>query len=302
MMNRVQSRQMEQTVNPSKLPAPTGSLSLAAATSLQGASDGATIEAWALDYIRSTSLEDKLAPKPRPRQFAAQAAAVRHNSPGRPAELSVTTRARKTRKGGALAAPARRAELLARFFGHELQAAELFAWAILAFPNTPESFRRGLCHIMDEEIRHMNMYAEELARLGAYLGEFPQRDWFWERVPTVTSASSFVAVMSIGFEGGNLDHGARFEAQFQAAGDAQAARTIAAVHAEEIRHVRFGAHWFPRLSDADDVVFETWRNALPAPLSPILMKGAPIDRKSRANAGLTDVFIDELESWSASGS
>ena len=34
---------------------------------------------------------------------------------------------------------------------HELQAVELFAWALLAFPEAPADFRRGLLHILTDE-------------------------------------------------------------------------------------------------------------------------------------------------------
>ena len=57
------------------------------------------------------------------------------------------------------------------------------AWAVLAFPETPLEFREGLVRIALDEIRHMRIYAEQIARLGYRVGSFAVRDWFWERVP-----------------------------------------------------------------------------------------------------------------------
>ena len=90
-------------------------------------------------------------------------------------------------------------------------------WAILAFPETPPSFRRGLMAIAREEVRHMGLYLEHLGVLGHAVGDFEVRDWFWERVPSCESPAAFVATMGIGFEGGNLDHSERFAARLHGA-------------------------------------------------------------------------------------
>src|SRR4051812_5047737 len=81
--------------------------------------------------------------------------AARLPPPGPPAELRITARARKSPGPEAIRAPARRAELIHTFLHHELQAAELMCWAILAFPGTPEAFRLGLLGVARDEIRHM---------------------------------------------------------------------------------------------------------------------------------------------------
>ena len=107
----------------------------------------------------------------------------RLSSPGRPAELTVASGSGKTPRTGALRSPERRAQLLHTFLHHELQAAELMCWALLAFAATPRAFRRGLLAICGADIRHMGMYRAYLVELGFDFGSFPVRDWFWERVP-----------------------------------------------------------------------------------------------------------------------
>ena len=101
--------------------------------------------------------------------------------------------------------------------------------------------------------------------------------------------------MSLGLESANLEHTATFAARFRAAGDDEGARVQELVGHEEIAHVRFGAYWFARLTGG--VNFETWRKALPAPLSPILMRGRPLQRGIRLRAGFPGPFLDELDAW-----
>ena len=254
-----------------------------------------TLERWAYDYIVSVDLGYKVAPRPAPRSMESSAPIRRLAEPGRPAALSQRGRPRKTPSAEALRSPARRAELMHTFFHHELQAAELFCWAVLAFPDAPPAFRRGLARIASDETRHMRLYADYLASLGYAVGSFPVHDWFWERIPSAPDAASFIAVMGLGFEAANLDHTARFAARFLLAGDAAGASLIERVGLEELAHVRFARRWFEHFTGGLD--FATWRAALPAALSPLLFRGKPIARAARLRAGLDEPFLDALEAW-----
>src|SRR5579872_2582565 len=49
----------------------------------------------------------------------------------------------------------KRAECLHRFAGHELLAVEIMAFALLAFPEAPKHFRKGLAHTLLEEQGHV---------------------------------------------------------------------------------------------------------------------------------------------------
>src|SRR5690606_29725360 len=151
----------------------------------------------------ATSLEAKLAPPPPPDAWEHEPPARRIERPGRPAELRVIDRAEKTR---GLRSEAGRARALHAFHHHELQAAELMAWAVLAFPDAPRACRSGLVRIALDEMRHMRLYGAQIERLGHRLGDFSVRDWFWERVPSAASPASFVAVMGLGVESANLEH------------------------------------------------------------------------------------------------
>lgn len=259
-----------------------------------------TLERSAWDYVTTLELDAKLRPPARARTLEVAAPTRRLANPGRPPELRQALRGLRTRNATATAlrSPMRRAQLFHTFLHHELQAAELMCWAILAFPETPPSFRRGLMAIAREEVRHMNLYLEHLTVLGHAVGDFEVRDWFWERVPGCASPAAFVATMGIGFEGGNLDHSARFAERLLAAGDARAAELQREVGSDEEGHVGFALRWFRRFTGKDG--FADWTSALPAPLSPLVMRGSPLARDARRRAGQSEAFLDELARWQPS--
>ncbi|MFT4709524.1 MAG: uncharacterized ferritin-like protein (DUF455 family) [Planctomycetota bacterium] len=259
-----------------------------------------TVEAWAWDYIHTTDLVQKCSPEPPPSMWETGAPVRRVARPGRPHQLEVIPRSPRTPKPGALVRPKVRAQLFHTFWHHELQAAELFAWAILAFPETPVEFRAGLLGICLEEIGHMALYARYFGTQGYSIGDFPVRDWFWQRVPTAQTADQFVALVGVGLESGNLDHGALFAPRLRAAGDDRAADLVDRISRDEESHVAFGTKWFARLRGEATVDFESWRACLPKPLSPILFRGKPLDREARKRAGQDDEFLNALAEWKPS--
>jgi len=251
-----------------------------------------TVERWAWDYVVSTSLDAKLRPASIPDAWEDAPPPRRLMTPGRPSELRVLSRAGKAR---GLSTERGRAQALHAFFHHELQAAELMAWALLAFPETPREFKTGLLRIAQDEIRHMHMYASEIERLGHRIGDFTVRDWFWQRVPTCADPVAFVALMGLGLESANLEHAASFASRFRAVGDEQGAVVQEKVGLEEIAHVRFGVRWFQHFRG--ELTFDAWKSALPEPLTPLLMRGLPLRRDARTRAGQPESFQDELERW-----
>ncbi len=216
-------------------------------------------------------------------------------TPSRPDPLRVTPRAPKTPRPGALVRPAARAQILHTFAHHELQAAEIFCWAFLAFPDAPESFRRGLLGIAQDELRHTNQYIAQVERLGGTFGEHPVRDWFWQRFADVRTPLQFVSLMGIGLEGANLDHADLWAARFREVGDEEGARCQESVGREEEPHVAFAVQWFERW--AGPLEFNTWRAQLPAPLTPTVMRGPALQRDARARCGQSEAFLQELDAW-----
>ena len=78
---------------------------------------------------------------------------------------------------------------------------------------------------------------------------------------------------------------------------AEGARLQERIGEEEIPHVAFALHWFERWTGTTEL--GAWADALPAPLSPLVMRGDPLNRADRRRAGMTDGFLDELERWTA---
>lgn len=187
-----------------------------------------------------------------------------------------------------------RAHLLHTLAHHELQAAELFAWAILAFPDTPPTFRAGLLRIALEELEHLELYRDQLQRLGRQYPSEPVRDWFWERATACQTPTDFVAFMGLGLEGANLEHSARFAAWFREAGDEAGAAVLDQVERDEIGHVAFARQWFERWTGAP-LTLERWQAHLPPPLTPAVFRGQPLNREARRRAGLNEAFLDALD-------
>lgn len=268
---------------------------MSCAASEESAPPTGTVERWAWDLICTQDLESKLCPGPVPDRWEAQPVERRVQAPGRPPGLRVRERATRAPRPGALTSPLARARLLATFHHHELQAAELFAWAVLAFPDTPRNWRRGLIAIAREELDHARMYRARLSAQGHSLEQFEVRDWFWERVPACVDPTAFVALVGLGLEAGNLDHGQRYTQAFRVAQDEATAEVCERVSRDEESHVRFAGRWFRRFTGGLD--FESWRAALPAPLTPTVLCGRPLARAARARSGFDPAFLDALEGW-----
>ncbi len=113
----------------------------------------------ARDYARAIvtaeTLADKLVP---PGELALEdpEPALRLPAPGRPANLAIVPgRNARVPPIAGMPDPNQRARILHALANHELQAIELFAWALLAFPDAPTAFRRGLVAILADEQRHL---------------------------------------------------------------------------------------------------------------------------------------------------
>src|SRR5262249_59898417 len=116
--------------------------------------------------------------------------------------------------------------------------------------------------------------------------------WCWRGAPAAPTEAHFVATMGVGFEGGNLDHSLRFARRFRSVGDERGAKLQEMIFEEEIPHVRFALGWFRRFTGESD--FASWVRHLPPPLSPMVMRGDPLEREGRARAGFSAAFVDEL--------
>lgn len=192
-----------------------------------------------------------------------------------------------------MADPQQRGRILHALANHELQAAELFAWALLAFPDAPAAFRRGLAGILADEQRHCRMYIGRLRAHGVDFGSYPVTGHFWHKVDTITDPLKFVATMGLTFENANLDFAQDYAAAARAAGDDATASVLERVHVDEIEHVRFAWHWFECWRPAGDA-WAAYVDNVSWPLGPARARGKTFHRDSRVHAGMDADFIDRL--------
>lgn len=253
-----------------------------------------SVEEWAKAFIESRELSQKRVPGKPPLVWERCPVSC-DLSPGRPPELEVTRRLPESAKLSALREPLARAQLMHQFWHHELQAAELMAWALLRFPQAPQEFRTGLLGILSDELRHMGMYEAYLVERGFSLGQFPVRDWIWARVEGCVTPLEFVALLGMGFEGANLDHAARYAERFRALDDDAAAAIQEQVGLEEVAHVRFAVRWYKFW--AGELEFSTWRQELPEDLGPLQVRGKKLSREARGKAGMSEDFLEQLSAW-----
>lgn len=248
----------------------------------------------ALQVVSATELETKLRPikdwtdddpgKP-----------LRLEAPGRPENLPIRPgRQVKVPPLEGMSDPHQRARILHALANHELQAAELFAWALLAFADAPREFRHGLAEILDDEQRHTRMYIARVESCGYAFGDFPVTGYFWHKLPGIQTPLHFVSAMSLTFENANLDHTVEIADAARRAGDVKTAQVIDAVGDDEKRHVRFGWQWLNHWKDEDADAWDAWNANLEWPLRPIRAKGKTFQRQARLEAGLDEAFVDRL--------
>ena len=230
--------------------------------------------------------------------------AVRVTQPTRPANLQFAERKKAPAmpKAESLKDVRKRAIAHHVMANHELQALEVMAMVLLAFPDASAVFRMGLAQVMFDEQRHTRMHVQRCEELGVRFGDYPVNGWIWKKAQDYSSTLEYVAGLPLVFEGANLDHTAEFEQYFRAAGDRRSAAIMRAIHKDEIRHVEFGLNWLRQLKPAGVSDWDAWTGALHWPIRPSRARGDLFQRDARLQAGLTPEFIDRLEAFDETSS
>lgn len=189
-----------------------------------------------------------------------------------------------------------RAVCLHRFAGHELLAVEIMAYALLAFPNAPKTFRRGIAHTLKEEQGHVRLYMQHMERLGIHFGDLPLYKHFWKQVPYLKTPIQYISVMALTFEMANLDFAPLYRDSFNRHNDNESANLMQQIIDDEISHVSFGMHWFQRFKPMNQFSdFENYQKALPSILSPKRAKGFVFQSELRQNARVPSDWIEQLK-------
>jgi len=262
-------------------------------------SDVRTVREFCRHLLESGDLESKLVPPLRP-----DGSLLDDDAPGPAVFIEATTRdkglalvsgAGPLPRPGALASPEARARCLARFAHHELMAAELFAWALLRWPELPSGLRRAWLGELADEQRHCGLYRARLLELGSDLHEHALSDYFWKHAAAIAAAPhgpcAFLSAMGLTLEQANLDFALVYRDAFRAVGDEATAIVCQQVHDDEIGHVRIAANWLAQLDETGRSEIERYATTVPFPLSAARAKGRRFEVESRRRAGLGEDFI-----------
>jgi len=253
------------------------------------------LRAFAKQLIEAEDLATKLRPPPGDLTDDAPGAPLRCDHPGRPEALQIVKHARvPVPPAAGMPDPAQRIRILHALANHELQAAELFAWALLAFPDTPRSFRQGCLKILTDEQRHLELYIERIEALGARFGDQPVNAHFWNKTSDIDTPLAFVCTMGLTFENANLDFAQEHIDAARAIGDDETARALESVHHDEVRHVAFAWNWLLRWKDSDQSPWDAYCANVTWPHGPDRARGKVFDALAREQAGLDDAFIRKL--------
>lgn len=219
--------------------------------------------------------------------------------PARPERLQIAPRkeCKPLPHPSSLRDPAMRVRCLHTFANHELMALELMAWALLAYPDTPPAFRRGLGWLIQEEQRHLRLYMERIEALGARFGDLPVNDHFWRVAPSLETPAQWVCAMNLTFEQANLDHAPAFAAHFRAVGDEACAALMDQITEDEIKHVGFGVRWLSQFAPHAPSQFDAFIENLTGYNSPDRARGHELNAAAREGAGLDEDFIARLAAW-----
>jgi uncharacterized ferritin-like protein (DUF455 family) len=191
--------------------------------------------------------------------------------------------------------PKRRAIAHHIMANHELQALEVMAWVLLAFPNAPAEFRTGIAHVMQDEQRHTLMHMERSSALGVKFGDLPVNCYIWKKALGFENVLQYIAGLPLTFEGRNLDHTLEFEDYFLKAGDPKSAAIMKMIHRDEIAHVAFGMEWLRRLKPEGQSEWDAYVQNLQYPLRPNKSIGDIFHAEPRLAAGMTPDFLNRLQ-------
>lgn len=255
------------------------------------------IRQFAERVLLSEDLEQKLKRCRTPFTDDDRGTAVRVERPGRPSNLPFAERrtAPAMPSGAALGDPLKRGIAHHIMANHELQACEVMAFVLLAFPEAPPEFRLGVARIIDDEQRHTRMHAERAAALGHEFGTLRVNCYIWKQTTSYRTLLDYVASLPLTFENANLDHTLEFEKHFLAAGDERGAAVLRRIHEDEIEHVRFGLEWLRKLKPEALSDWEAFAAHLQWPMRPEKARGDRFHRAPREEAGMDSEFLDRLE-------
>jgi uncharacterized ferritin-like protein (DUF455 family) len=260
------------------------------------ASASLEVRNWCIRILSATTLEEKLF-SPTILTDENPGPALYWDTPSRPVgmEFKKKSKEEKLPPFHEHADADKRAACLHRFAGHELLAVEMMAFSLLAFPEAPKHFRKGLCATLKEEQEHVRLYCARLKQMGVEFGDMPLYKHFWAHTPFIRSPLQYVSMMSLTFEQANLDFAPLYCKSFSKQGDTLSAELMQRILDDEIGHVSFGMHWLQKLKTPEESSWDAWRNSLPERLTIKRAKGFLVFEEHRRKAHIPEDWIQKIK-------
>jgi uncharacterized ferritin-like protein (DUF455 family) len=253
------------------------------------------ITEWATRILSADTLEEKLFRPPRLTDNQPGPAIFWH-TPTRPVGMEFKRHTKEERLPSLHehGSKDKRAICLHRFAGHELLAVEIMAYALLAFPDAPNYFRKGLTNTLQEEQEHVRLYIKRLAELGVQFGDLPLYKHFWSHTPYLQTPIKYISVMSLTFEMANLDFAPMYRNSFAKYGDTESACLMQKILEDEISHVSFGYQWLKKFKALEESEWQAWRSNVPELLPLKRARGFVLQEEPRRKALIPDTWIESL--------
>jgi uncharacterized ferritin-like protein (DUF455 family) len=256
------------------------------------------IQDYCLQILNSGNLEDKLMSPPKEMSWDLRSSNIEIIEPKRDPKISFSIKKDKIPRPEELHQPIKRAKTLHHFANHELMAIELYAWAILKFSNLDLKIKKGMLKTIQEEQTHFNLYRSRMRELGLEFGDLPLNRIFWNWSPKMGTFEKFTAIMTLSFEGANLDFSLIYKSLFNSVDDFDSRDIMDLVFRDEINHVKRGLIPFQKSKPVQDALWDYYISHLEYPFTPRRAKAYFFIPESRKKAGFSDDFIEKLGEFS----
>ena len=180
----------------------------------------------------------------------------------------------------------------------EFNAINLALDAIYRFPDLPDEFYADWLLVAEQEADHHLRIVSRLQHLGYGYGDFPAHNGLWDMaVKTSGDLTSRMAMVPCVFEARGLDVTPPMINKLNNAGDAESAKVLQFILAEEIGHVEIGVRWYQYACqqaqlDPVDTFLTLLQKYLPN------KRQGPFNRAHRLEAGFTEEWLCRLEAYS----
>ncbi|HPE84886.1 MAG TPA: DUF455 family protein [Chlamydiales bacterium] len=250
---------------------------------------------WAISILSADTLENKLHSPLKLTDYH-PGPPLLWDEPSRPIgmELCKRKKSEKLPPLHDLHDPNKRAICLHRFAGHELLAVEIMAYTLLACPEAPPHFRKGLANTLKEEQEHVRLYMEEMQHLGIQFGDLPLYRHFWAHTRFITHPAHYVSTMCLTLEMANLDFAPIYKSAFERFEATSSAALMQRILDDEIGHVSFGYNWLKKFKPPEKSAYQMWTESLSPLMTPRRARGPIYHPDHRRQAGIDEEWIHHL--------